>query len=325
MSTVTTSYPSGGFPPDLDLFSPVDNFVPPSQVPGSADPSAIDFQNLNTRGPKLASPATLSANTGFDFPLTPGDPRLGAQNTVVDGQNANGKSASDAQVAMVIQEVMQAMLMMFQQLLQTLFSPPKPSILADSDNGPANVANLSAVPAEGVDSATSPATATTPTATSDTGGLHLPPELQPYAQHINEAAAASGVPASVIAGQIWAESRGKLSAKTINVNGENDSGLMQVNADTFKGVVAANPDKFPGGGDVNNPRDNIMAGALYLGEQQKAFGGRMDLALRAYNSGPDKVNRNDASDNGGIGGRTYPKDVLQFADIISSGKGALPA
>ncbi|KPC02748.1 Type III helper protein HopP1 [Pseudomonas syringae pv. maculicola] len=51
----------------------------------------------------------------------------------------------------------------------------------------------------------------------------------------------------------------------------------------------------------------------------------MGAALRAYNSGPDKVNKADLSDTGGVGGSSYPADVLNFAKIIESGQGNLPA
>lgn len=47
---------------------------------------------------------------------------------------------------------------------------------------------------------------------------------------------------------------------------------MQVNADTFAGLKAANPEQL-GNANVNDAHDNIMAGALYLRDQMKAFGG----------------------------------------------------
>src|SRR5471030_2501310 len=69
---------------------------------------------------------------------------------------------------------------------------------------------------------------------SGSGDLHLPSQLEPFRQDINNAAQATGMPASVIAGQIWAESRGNLSAASTNGgNGKTDAGLMQVNPDTY--------------------------------------------------------------------------------------------
>jgi len=161
------------------------------------------------------------------------------------------------------------------------------------------------------------------TSLSGTGELHLPKELEPYRADIQSAAKASGMPANVIAGQIWAESRGQLDAGSTNVNGGKDSGLMQINAGTFEGLKKANPDLL-GNADVNNAHDNILAGALYLRDQKESFGD-MGSALRAYNSGPDKVTQGDPSQTGGVGSATYPADVLKFAQIIGSGDGQLPA
>ncbi|KPY82376.1 lytic transglycosylase domain-containing protein [Pseudomonas syringae group genomosp. 7] len=154
------------------------------------------------------------------------------------------------------------------------------------------------------------------------GGLHLPQQLEQYRGDIMDAANATGMPPSVIAGQIWAESRGQLNAATTNVNGKADAGLMQVNADTFKSLQQQNPGLL--GNDVNDSHTNIMAGSLYLRDQNKAFGD-IGAALRAYNSGPDKVNKADLSDTGGVGGSSYPADVLNFAKIIESGQGNLPS
>lgn len=154
--------------------------------------------------------------------------------------------------------------------------------------------------------------------------LHLPPALEPYRADIQEAAKATGMPAKVIAGQIWAESRGNLGADSTNVNGKTDAGLMQVNADTFAELKRNNP-ALLGNANVNNAHDNIMAGALYLRDQSKAFGNNIGAGLRAYNSGPDKVNVNNLADTGGVGDPQYAANVLRFAEIIGSGKGQLPA
>ncbi|WP_296257773.1 MULTISPECIES: lytic transglycosylase domain-containing protein [unclassified Pseudomonas] len=161
------------------------------------------------------------------------------------------------------------------------------------------------------------------TSLSGSGDLHLPQQLEPYRADIMDASKATGVSPSVLAGQIWAESRGKLGDDTTNVNGKTDAGLMQVNADTFAGLKQENPELL-GNADVNNAHDNIMAGALYMRDQQKAFGD-VGSALRAYNSGPDKVDKNDLSNAGGIGDPDYVKNVMNFAKIIESGQGQLPA
>ncbi|MDH0745638.1 lytic transglycosylase domain-containing protein [Pseudomonas sp. GD03842] len=161
------------------------------------------------------------------------------------------------------------------------------------------------------------------TAVSGSGDLHLPKQLEPYRSDILDASNATGVPANILAGQIWAESRGQLGQDTTNVNGKTDAGLMQVNADTFAGLKKENPDLL-GNADVNNVHDNIMAGALYMRDQHQAFGD-WGSALRAYNSGPDKVVKGDLANVGGVGDPNYVDNVMNFAKIIESGQGQLPA
>ncbi len=135
-------------------------------------------------------------------------------------------------------------------------------------------------------------------------------------------------PPEVLAGQIWQESRGKIDATTVNGgNGLSDSGLMQVNSNTFADLQSRYPHLLGADASPSNPKDSIMAGALYLKEQREAFGGDLGAGLRAYNSGPGNVNVNDLTDisKTGTGDATYVGKVLNFADVISSGKGTLPA
>ncbi len=161
------------------------------------------------------------------------------------------------------------------------------------------------------------------TSLSGSGDLHLPPQLEDYREDIMEASNATGVPPSILAGQIWAESRGQLGQDTTNVNGKTDAGVMQVNADTFAALKRDNPKEL-GNADVNNAHDNIMAGALYMRDQKATFGD-WNSALRAYNSGPDKVNKDNPADAGGVGDPKYVENVMNFAKIIESGQGQLPA
>lgn len=159
-------------------------------------------------------------------------------------------------------------------------------------------------------------------------GLHLPAPLLDHEQAIMRAAKETNQPPEVLAGQIWQESRGKTEATTVNGgNGLSDSGLMQVNSNTFADLQSRYPHLLGPDASPSSPEDSIMAGALYLKEQRETFGGDLGAGLRGYNSGPGNVNVNDLTDisKTGTGDPTYVGKVLNFADIISSGKGTLPA
>ena len=43
--------------------------------------------------------------------------------------------------------------------------------------------------------------------------------------------------------------------------------------------------------DPKDPSENLKGGAMYLREQLDRFGGRLDMALAAYNAGPDRVRK----------------------------------
>lgn len=260
---------------------------------------------------------------------TPSDP----SSTITQPKSADQKSDADQSGSLnqMIEDILKVVMQFLQSLMQkngdsgsdsgdSGSSKPAPRIPRSgvADQGGGDAAPAQAAPAAG----NAPASATSGnTSVTGSGDLHLPPALEPYRADIQEAAQKTGMPASVIAGQIWAESRGDSNASSTNVNGKTDGGLMQVNADTAAEMKSENPDKFNG----NAIHDNIMAGALYLRDQSKAFGGDIGAALRAYNSGPDKVNRNNLADVGGVGDPDYVKNVQHFAQIIGSGQGQLPA
>jgi len=172
------------------------------------------------------------------------------------------------------------------------------------------------------------ASGSTPALSTGSSDLHLPDSLKPYEADIQDAAQATGVPANVLAAQIWQESRGNLGAATVNGgNGLQDAGLMQVNSNTFADLQSKNPDLLGKGASQTAAHDNIMAGALYMKEQLNTFDGNMGAALRAYNSGPNNVNLNNLSDisKTGTGDATYVDKVMDFANTIATGKGTLPA
>lgn len=157
------------------------------------------------------------------------------------------------------------------------------------------------------------------------GELHLPPALEPYRAFIQDAAEKSGMPAEVLAGMIWDESRGNLEALSTNGgNGQGDTGLMQVNPETFKELKAKYPDLLTGD-NLSDPETNILAGALYLKDQVDAFGS-VEVGLRAYNSGPLTVNPDDLSDisKTGLGTASYVDKVTSYANVIATGEGTLP-
>lgn len=155
----------------------------------------------------------------------------------------------------------------------------------------------------------------------------VPDELDEYRSEIEEAASASGIPAKILSAQIWQESRGNAGAVTRNSgNGLSDAGLMQINRATFDDIKRKYPRYLSWNADPSDPRDCIMAGALYMKDLKRQFNGNIGAALRAYNSGPLNVNLDDLSDISryGTGDPTYVRKVLRFSNIISTG-GRLPA
>ncbi|MFK3798857.1 transglycosylase SLT domain-containing protein [Pseudomonas sp. NPDC088444] len=251
------------------------------------------------------------------------DPQVNASNALSSDNNQNG----------IVQQIMTLLMELMQMLMQNNPNnlPNTQNLAAQNgggggvDNGGGGGGSGSVDGGSGVGAPTRNAASgvTDDTSLSGSGDLHLPKQLEPYRNDIMDASQATGVPANILAGQIWAESRGQLGQDTTNVNGKTDAGLMQVNADTFAGLKKENPDLL-GNADVNNAHDNIMAGALYMRDQHQAFGD-WGSALRAYNSGPDKVSKGDLSNAGGVGDPNYVNNVMNFAKIIESGQGQLPA
>ncbi|ANI81293.2 lytic transglycosylase domain-containing protein [Kosakonia oryzae] len=151
----------------------------------------------------------------------------------------------------------------------------------------------------------------------------LPPQLQQFSKEYADAAKETGVPASTLAALTWTESRGNVQATSTNPgNGETDGGMNQINPDTYEAMREKYPDKLSG--DANDPHNQILCSALMLRDYQQQFGGNMDAALRAYNSGPNQVNLNDLS-LVTLGNPNYVNEVNSTARIIASGQGTVPA
>jgi len=261
-----------------------------------------------------------------------------SQNSQVD---ASTPTSDVNQQANVVQQIMSLLMQLMQMLMQNNpnQSPNAQNLAAQkpaggggggggggvdgAGSGASSGQGASAAPNAGAPNANTASAVSGDTSLTGSGDLHLPPQLEPYRNDIMDASNATGVPPSLLAGQIWAESRGQLGQDTTNVNGKTDAGLMQINADTFASLKKDNPDLL-GNADVNNAHDNIMAGALYMRDQKAAFGD-WGSALRAFNSGPDKVSKGDPSNTGGVGDPNYVNNVMNFAKTIESGQGQLPA
>ncbi|MCE9666681.1 transglycosylase SLT domain-containing protein [Myxococcus stipitatus] len=188
--------------------------------------------------------------------------------------------------------------------------------------------NLNPTPTASAPTSPSVAAPTSPSAPGISGdaklGGNLPAGLEKFRSAIESAAAKTGVPASMLAAQIWQESRGNLAAVSTNGgNGLTDTGLMQVNPNTFKELQAKHPELQ--GKDLSDPATNILAGACYMKDMKAQFGS-WDLALRAYNSGPNGVDRsNPNAIPAGTGDATYVQKVKGFANTLATGQGSLPA
>nr|WP_306414623.1 lytic transglycosylase domain-containing protein [Corallococcus carmarthensis] len=131
------------------------------------------------------------------------------------------------------------------------------------------------------------------------------------------------MPAEMLAAQIWQESRGNLEAVTTNGgNGLTDTGLMQVNPNTYGELQAKHPELQ--GKNLSDPETNILAGAFYMKDMKAQFGSD-ELALRAYNSGPNGVDRsNPDAIPAGTGDATYVQKVKSFMNTLATGQGTLP-
>ena len=147
---------------------------------------------------------------------------------------------------------------------------------------------------------------------------NLNPQLDPFRDEILAASEATGIAPNLLAAVIWDESKGVVSAGSINgENGMTDCGLMQLNPETFADMKAKNPDLITG--DSSDARSNIMAGAMYLKEMHDQFGD-WDFALRAYNSGPLSVDMADASiSTTGFGTKNYVEKVNFYRETLDQG------
>ncbi len=129
-----------------------------------------------------------------------------------------------------------------------------------------------------------------------------------YDKLIKKAADAYQLPFSLIKSVIRAESAFNPSA----VSPKGAKGLMQIMPKNYKTLAITNP---------FDPEQSIMGGAQYLKSMLKKFDGIVELALAAYNAGPDAVDRHHRRIPPFTETRNYVNKVLQFYRLY--GKAAI--
>ena len=142
----------------------------------------------------------------------------------------------------------------------------------------------------------SAAGSTTATAATPSSG----PVDGQYSDLINAAAQKYGIDPALLKGLIRQESNFNPNARS----GAGAAGLCQLMPGTAASLGCTNP---------LDPAQAIDAGAKYLSQQLKAFGGDPRKALAAYNAGPGAVQR-----YGGVPPyaetQNYVQSVMSFAD-----------
>ena len=122
------------------------------------------------------------------------------------------------------------------------------------------------------------------------------PMPQYLAEIITEAAAAHNVDPNLVAAMAYRESR----FETYAVSRRGAQGIMQLMPRTARAL---------GVKDSFDPKQNVFGAAKYLKEQLTRFGGDVDLALAAYNAGPELVARK---------GVTATQEAIDYVAAIKS-------
>lgn len=113
---------------------------------------------------------------------------------------------------------------------------------------------------------------------------------------------ANGIPSGLLTGQIKQESSG--NARAISKAGA--MGLLQLMPATARELGVSDP---------YDPIQNVTAGAKYLGQQIKAFGGDVEKGLQAYNWGGGNM-RSYLRNGTGAKGQAMPLETQQYVEKV---------
>ena len=127
------------------------------------------------------------------------------------------------------------------------------------------------------------------------------PSADNVAAYVTEAARRFSIPESWIYAVMRVESAGDPRA----VSPKGAAGLMQIMPDTWAYLRA----RYGLGGDMYDPRDNIMAGAAFLRELYDRYGAPGFLA--AYNAGPGRYENHLAT------GRSLPAETIAYVNRLA--------
>lgn len=107
-----------------------------------------------------------------------------------------------------------------------------------------------------------------------------------FAPYFQEAQGITNLPMNLLMSVARAES----DFRMLPPNRAGATGVMQVIPGTFAEVKRKYGQQY-GLTDINDPRSNILAGALYLRDQYRATDPSYDLMLARYNAGPGAVQK----------------------------------
>lgn len=127
-----------------------------------------------------------------------------------------------------------------------------------------------------------------------------------FGAHIEKSAAAAGLDPRLVLAVVMEESGGNPSARSP----VGARGLMQLMPGTARQLGVHN---------ALDPAANLSGGTRYLSEQLERFGGRVDLALAAYNAGPGAVDRAGGRVPGFRETRGYVQRVMARYERLKGG------